>query len=150
MTSAQTHAALVRARRRLTRRAQRLVGVEATFLAVLAVLAGHRMLARDTTANTVLAAGFRLGPIPILAMLITAVALLATLRWSLVLGRVVLTKAVGYAVLFLAWGVHSPHGGPWALNATGALLLAGISIAAFAEYVLLNSASFDSEPGTTS
>lgn len=75
MTSTGIRAALMRERGRLTRAAQGLVGAEA---ALLGVLAGYRMLARDATASTVLAAGFRLGPIPCLAALTTEVALLAT------------------------------------------------------------------------
>jgi len=47
---------------------------------VLGVLAGYRMLARDATASTVLAARFRLGPIPWPAALGTAGALLALNR----------------------------------------------------------------------
>lgn len=94
--------------------------------------------------------GFRFGIVAAIAFLATAVAVAVACPWPhAALRRVALTIAVVYTAFFVVGAAYYPANGTmWQTNAATAFLLAGLAIAGFAEFVLLNSESFDPDPGS--
>lgn len=139
---------LGRQRRRLTRWTRAAMTVEAVALMLLGAVGLWNVL--QTDASTVVAAGFRFGIVAAIAFLVTAVVIAVGWPWpDAVLRRVALTIAIVYAAFFVAGGSFYPSvGGIWETNAATAALFAGVALAGFAEFVLLNSGQFDPDPGS--
>jgi hypothetical protein len=98
-----------------------------------------------STAETATVAGFTLGLPQFIALGVAAVAMLLALPNKLALRRVALVKAISFAALFVAGAVYYPAGA-WAVNMPGALLAAAVALAGMAEFILIGSANFVSEP----
>lgn len=130
-------------KRRMTRVARVLIGIEAVFCLVLGV-AGIIIAARSV-APTVTVAGFKAGVPQFTILAVTGVLLLIALLLPRALRRVVLVKAIVFAALFVAGAALYPQGS-WDLNMAGALLAAAIALLGLSEFVLLGSERFVSTP----
>ncbi len=132
-----------------TRWARRLMLLEALALAALGA-GGLWTIAHSTTAAaTVVMAGFQFGIVPYVVCVLAAVAIAGAAAWPrTALPLVAFGKSLIFAVLFLVFGALSANGGAWDLNAAGALLLGGLFIAGFGEFVLLHAKEFDPDPGS--
>jgi hypothetical protein len=117
--------------------------VESILIAALGAVGIMAVLASPLETATV--AGFTLGLPQFAALIAAAAAMLLALPNKLALRRVALVKAIGFAALFVAGAVYYPVGA-WAVNMPGALLAAAISLAGMAEFILIGSANFVSEP----
>lgn len=118
-------------------------------LALAALGAGGLWTIAHTGASTVVMAGFQFGIAPFVVCAAAAVAIAGAAGWPrTVLPLVAFGKSLGFAFLFVVFGALSANGGAWDLNAAGALLLGGLFIAGFGEFVLLHAREFDPDPGS--
>lgn len=132
--------------RRFTRRTRVAMALEG----VLAVALGGAgvVIALGSDEATAAVAGFRLG-LPQFAVLAGLGALLlVSLRSRTALRRAAVVSAVVATAMFVAGGVHYPHG-VWDINTAGIFLPAVIALAGFVEYVFLSSVEFVSAPSDT-
>lgn len=144
----QVVATLTSERDRLTRWTRRAMLLEALALAALGA-GGLWTIAHSVDAATVNAVGFRLGTAQYVILVITALVIVGALAGPRkALPLVAISKAGFYICLFIVFGTMSADGGDWQLNAAGALLIGGVFIAGFAEFVLLSAATFDPDPGS--
>jgi hypothetical protein len=128
---------------RLLRRTRRTMVVESVLIGVLGAVGILAVLGSASETATI--AGFTLGLPQFAALGAAAVAMLLALPSELALRRVALVKATGFAVLFVAGAVSYPVGA-WAVDMPGALLPAAVALAGMAEFILMGSANFVSEP----
>lgn len=144
----QVVAALTSERDRLSRWTRRAMLLEALVLAALGA-GGLWMIAHSVDAATVNAVGFRFGIVQYVIFVITALAIVgAAAGPRKALPLVAILKAGVFIFLFIVFGALSAYSGGWELNAAGALLIGGVFIAGFAEFVLLSAATFDPDPGS--
>jgi hypothetical protein len=138
-----SEAVVEREKSRLTRIARIVIGVEAVLC--LALGAVGTVVAASAGTPTVTVIGFRMGMPQFVILAVTGVVLFAALLAPRALRRVVLTKAIVYAALFVAGAVYYPEGS-WNLNFAGALLAAVIALLGLSTFVLLGSERFVSTP----
>jgi hypothetical protein len=132
--------------RRFTRRTRAAMALEGVL--ALALGGAGVVAALDAGTATAAVAGIRLG-LPQFAVLAGLGALLlVSLRSRTALRRVAVVSAVGATAMFVAGGVHYPHG-VWDINVAGIFLPAVIALAGFVEYVFLSSVEFASAPSDT-
>lgn len=147
-TTRRVIADLKRQRGRMTRWTRAIMVAEAVALLLLG--AGAAWALMTTGEPTVLTVGFRLGPAAAAALIVTALAIAAATPWPhAALRRVALSIAIVFTAAFVAGGVFYPGVDTiWETNAATAALLAGVALAGFCEFVLLNADVFDPEPGS--
>lgn len=128
---------------RLLRRTRVAMAIESVLIGVLGAVGIVAVLGSDAQTATI--TGFTLGLPQFCALGAAAVAMLLALPTTIALRRVALVKATGFAALFVAGSVYYPVGA-WAVDMPGALLPAAVALAGMAEFILLGSAHFVSEP----
>jgi hypothetical protein len=99
-----------------------------------------------TAAPAVDIVGFRLGYLPAIVFVITAVAIAVAVlirRRLALLRRVAPAKTIAFLILFFLGEAEYTS---WQLDAATAFLFAGLALAGFVEAVLLNAVAFDPNP----
>lgn len=131
-------------RHRWTMWVTRAMALEAIGLALLGSAALWGLT--RTAAPVVDVVGFRLGYLPAIVYVVTAVAIAVAVlvrRRLALLRRVAPTKTIVFLILFFLGEAEYTS---WQLDAATAFLFAGLALAGFVEAVLLNAVAFDPNP----